>query len=230
VKLQSNNVSLDQIILISSQFVTPLLLGMDFCKDNYVVIDFPKRRKVINADDKESAVDVDLVNERQNIDSNIDSPVTRAINIGTNEIPSTPQQDHIVNPSNSDPPTQVYKMRLPEEDLYPKQMTVEETCCNEVCGLFSWNAEDTNNEGKVKRVNNPNECKNMNSAITEGKYEHDTTIICNLEVRNLTLANDGGIGRDSTLQGRSSVGSICSYDVEGLDKREEDSSLSLDRL
>jgi hypothetical protein len=33
------------------------------------------------------------------------------------------------------------------------------------------------------RVNNPNECKNMNSAITEGKYEHnDTNVICNLEV------------------------------------------------
>ena len=110
-------------------------------------------------------------------------------------------------------------------------MTVEETrCCNEIYGLFSWNAEETNNEVKDKRVNNPNECKNMNSAITEGKYEHnDNNVICNLEVRNLTLENDGGIGRDGTLQGRSSVGSIHSYDVEGLDKR-EDSSLSLDRL
>ena len=38
VKLQINNVSLDQIILISPQLVTPLLLGMDFCMDNLVVI------------------------------------------------------------------------------------------------------------------------------------------------------------------------------------------------
>jgi hypothetical protein len=62
-------------------------------------------------------------------------------------------------------------------------MTVEETtCCNEVHGLFSCNAEDTNNEGKTKRVNDPNECKNMNSAITEGKYEHnDNNVICNLK-------------------------------------------------
>jgi predicted aspartyl protease len=64
VKLQVNNTSLDQIILIPSQLVTPLLLGMDFCIDNYVVIDFSKRTIVINADDKESAVDVDLVIER----------------------------------------------------------------------------------------------------------------------------------------------------------------------
>jgi hypothetical protein len=199
--------------------------------DNYV-IDFPKRTIVINADDKESAVQVDLVNERRSIDSSTDIPVTRAINIGTTEIPSTPQRDRIVNPSNSDPQTQVYKIRLPEEDLYPNQMTVEKmTCCNEVCGLFSWNVENTNNEGKAKRVNNPNECKNMNSAITEGKYGHnDTNVICNLEVRNLTLENDRGIGRDGTFQGRSSVGNIHSYDVEGLDKREEDSSLSLDKL
>jgi hypothetical protein len=96
------------------------------------------------------------------IDSSNDSPVSRAIiNVGTTEIPPTLQGDHIVNPSNSDPPTQVYKITLPEEDLYPNQMTVEETrCCNEVRGLFSWNAEDTN-EGKAKRVNNPNECKNI---------------------------------------------------------------------
>jgi hypothetical protein len=76
-KLHVNNVSLDQIILIS-QLVTPLLLGMDFCMDNHVVIDFPKKTIVINADDEESASEVDLVNERRNIDS----PVTRTINLG----------------------------------------------------------------------------------------------------------------------------------------------------
>jgi hypothetical protein len=43
VKLQINNFSLDKIILISPQLVTPLLLGMDFCMDNHVVIDFPKK-------------------------------------------------------------------------------------------------------------------------------------------------------------------------------------------
>jgi len=52
VKLQINNVSLDQIILISPQLVTPLLLGMDFCMDNHVVIYFPKKTIIINADDK----------------------------------------------------------------------------------------------------------------------------------------------------------------------------------
>jgi hypothetical protein len=35
VQLQIDNVSLDQIILISPQLVTPLLLGMDFCMDNH---------------------------------------------------------------------------------------------------------------------------------------------------------------------------------------------------
>ena len=59
VKLQINNVSLDQIILISPQLVTLLLLGMDLCVDNHVVIDFPKIM-VINADDEESATEVDL--------------------------------------------------------------------------------------------------------------------------------------------------------------------------
>jgi hypothetical protein len=111
-------------------------------------------------------------------------------------------------------------------------MTVEGMkFCNEIYGLFSCNVEDTNNEGKAKRVNNPNECENMNSAIVEGKYEHnDACVIWNLEVRNFTLENDGGIGREGTLEGRSSVGITRSYDVEGLDKGEENSILSLDRL
>jgi hypothetical protein len=74
--------------------------------DNHVVIDFPKKTIVINADDEESATEVDLVNERRNIDSSIDSPVTRAINLGTAELPPTPQLDRIANPSISDPTIQ----------------------------------------------------------------------------------------------------------------------------
>jgi len=46
----------------------------------------------------------------------------------------------------------------------------------------------------------------------------------------LSLENEGGIGRDGTLQGRYDVGITRNYDVEGLDKGEEDSSLSLERL
>jgi hypothetical protein len=103
-------------------------------------------------------------------------------------------------------------------------MTVEErTLCNAVYGLFSWNAEDTNDEDKAKRANNPNEYKNMNRAIAEGKYEHTAAnVIQNVEVRSSTLENEGGIGRDGRLQGRSDVGITRSYDVEGLVKGEED--------
>jgi hypothetical protein len=102
---------------------------------------------------------------------------------------------------------------------------------NAVYGLFSWNAEDTSNEGKAKRANNPNEYKNMNSAIAEGKYEHtDGNVIQNIEVRSLTLENEGGIGRDGMLQGTCNVGITHSCDIEGLDKGEEDSRLSLERL
>jgi hypothetical protein len=58
----------------------------------------------------------------------------------------------------------------------------------------------TNDEGKAKRANNPNEYKNMNSAIAEGKCEHaDANVIRNIEVRSLTLENERGIGRDGTL-------------------------------
>jgi len=163
-QLQINNVSLDQIILISPQLITPLLLGMDFCMDNNVVIDFPKRTRVINADNEESVTEVDLVNERRNIDSSIDSPVSRAINLGTADLQPTPQLDRIVNPSIPDPSISIilYNGRLPEEDLCHNQMTVEGTTLfNDVYGLFSGKAEDTYNEGEASSANNLNECKKI---------------------------------------------------------------------
>jgi hypothetical protein len=173
-----------------------------------------------------------LVNERRNIGINIDNPVTRVIHLGTAELPPTPQLDRIVNPSIPDLPTLLYNVRLPEGDLCPNQMTFENTTfCSEVYGLFSWNSEDTNNEGKAKRVNKPNEYKNMNSAIAEGKYKQtDANVIRNVEARSLTLKNEGGIGLDGTLQESSNVVITRSYDVENLGKGEEDSSLSLERL
>ena len=60
--------------------------------DNHVVIDFPKKTIIINADDKESATEVDLVNGRHS-DHSIDNPVKRVINLGTAELPPTPQLD-----------------------------------------------------------------------------------------------------------------------------------------
>jgi hypothetical protein len=82
--------------------------------DNHVVVDFPKKTIVINADYDESVTKVDLVNERRNIDNSIDSPVTRAINVGTAELLPTPQLDRIVNPTISDTLTLQYNERLPE--------------------------------------------------------------------------------------------------------------------
>ena len=190
--------------------------------DNHVIIDFPKKIIVITADDEDSATEVALVNERRNINNNIYSPVTRAIKHGAADFQHTPQLDRIVNQSIPDPPTLVHNGKLPEEDQSPNQMTVEgTTVCNEVYGLFSGNAEDTSNEGEAQRINNPNEYRNMNSAITKGKYEQtDANIVRNAEVLSLTLGNEGGKIRDGTLQGRSNVGITRNYGAEDLDKRE----------
>jgi len=60
-------------------------------------------------------------------------------------------------------------------------MTVEgATTCNEVYNLFSWNAENINNEGNASSANNPNEYTNINNVIAEGKY--DSNVIWNIEV------------------------------------------------
>ena len=97
---------------------------MDFCMENHVVIHFPKKMIVTNADDVDCATEVDLVNERRNINRNIDSPVTRAIKLGTAGFPPTPQLDRIVNPSIPDPQTLVYNGKLPEEGQSPNHIPV----------------------------------------------------------------------------------------------------------
>ena len=177
---------------------------------------------LINADDEDSATEVALVNERWNIVSNIDNPFTTAIKLGAADFPTTPQLDRIVNPPIPEPPTPVHNGKLPEEDQSPNQMPVEgTTVCNEVYGLFSGNVEETNNEGKAERLNNPNEYKNRNSAIAKGKHEHtDANVIRNIEVRSLTLENEGGKVRDGTLKGRYNVGITRNYSVEVLNKTE----------
>jgi hypothetical protein len=141
---------------------------------------------VINADDEGSATEVNLVNEIRNMDSSIDNPVSRAINLGTADLLPTPQLDRIVNPSVSDPPTPLYNGKLPGEDVCPNQMTFDGTTwCNEVHGLFSGFAENTNNEGKAIRANNPDVYNNVNNSIEEGRYKHtDANVIRNVEVED----------------------------------------------
>jgi hypothetical protein len=135
VQLQINNVLLDQIILISPQSVTPFLLGIDFCIGNHVVIDILMKTLVINAGDEESATEVSLVNKRQNSDISIDSPVSRTINLGTANLPPTPERDRMENPSISDHPALLYKGRLPDRNLCSNQMTIEEMTWSK--GLWS---------------------------------------------------------------------------------------------
>jgi hypothetical protein len=177
IQLQIDNILIDQIFLISSQLVTPLLLGVDFCMDN-LVIDFPKKTIIINADE-ESATEVAMVNERRNIYNGIDSPVTRAIDLRTTDLPPTPQLHRTVNPSISDTSTLLYNARLPDKGMFPNQITVEEASfCNEVYDLSSEDAEEVNNQGQARGPFSPNRYKGMNSAIAEGKYEHaDTNVI-----------------------------------------------------
>jgi hypothetical protein len=68
----------------------------------------------------------------------------------------------MVNPSIYNPQTLLYNGRLPDKDLCPNQMTVEgATTCNEVYNLFSWNAENINNEGNASSAKNPNEYTNI---------------------------------------------------------------------
>jgi hypothetical protein len=231
VTLQINNISMDQILLISPHLVTPLLLGMDFCIDNQV-IDFPKRKINIRTDCKESTTTADLVNDRQDADDDIESPVNRVINPETAKLPPRPQLKYIVNPSITSHPTQRYDERIPEENPCPNRMTVEEaTLCKEIYSLFRGSSEDIMNEGETKGVNNPYKPEAMNRVEAKGKNEHaDANEKRRIEVRRVTRDIEEEIGWDGTILGGSKEGKIGKDDVKKAEKGEEDVKWSLEQL
>jgi hypothetical protein len=49
---------IDQIFLISSRLITSILLGVDFCKENGVILNSPERKLLINARNNEESVEV----------------------------------------------------------------------------------------------------------------------------------------------------------------------------
>lgn len=231
VTLQIKNIALDQIILISPQLVTPLLLGMDFCMENSVVINFPKSTLIINADVQENATEVDLVVDSKT-DGDIHSPISRAIHLKTADCPSIPQLDCGAIPPRSDPTTQSYNGRLPEGDVCLNCRTVgKTTLSNGVYDPFSEAVEvSTNTKGIASIASTPNECNDRNNTTAKGKYEHtDANIVRSIEIRSLTLEHGRGADGKATTDGRSDLRTRCEYDVGGLDKQ-DDHIVSLDRL
>jgi hypothetical protein len=191
---------------------------MDFCMDNHVAIDFPKKAIIINANDKTWATEVAFVNERLNIDR----AVARASDLRTADFPPTPQLDRMVDPSISDLPTLPYNARIADKNMCLNQCTAEEmTFCNEVYGLTSENAEGVNNEGQARGPYSPNRYKGMNSASAAGKYEHaEAKNVRNVEVRSLNPESRKGAGRQIELQGRSDTTMRFTDGMEGPGIRE----------
>jgi hypothetical protein len=64
VPLKIRAIPVEQIMLISPKLVTQLILGMDFCIDNNIVIDFTKGRIIMKAHNGGTAQRINLVNER----------------------------------------------------------------------------------------------------------------------------------------------------------------------
>jgi predicted aspartyl protease len=157
VKLQINNTSIDQIILISPQLVTPLLLGTDFCTDNHVVINFHNNTIIINAGNKGNETHIDLVNGERKTDS---KNISRVVVLKT-----------------ADHQTPLCHERLPEE-------CVEGKLYNEIYELFSGFVEDTINDDMASRASDTDEYQDVSHEIVKGNHRHsDASIIQNLSVR-----------------------------------------------
>jgi hypothetical protein len=63
IEVLSGSVRIDQIFLISSKLITSILLGVDFCKENGVILNFPERKLLINARNNGESVEVTFFGE-----------------------------------------------------------------------------------------------------------------------------------------------------------------------
>jgi hypothetical protein len=64
VPLTIHTANIEQVMLISPKLITPLILGMDFCIENQIIIDCPKAKIIMNAYNKRTALNLCLENKR----------------------------------------------------------------------------------------------------------------------------------------------------------------------
>jgi hypothetical protein len=204
VKLQIANILIDQIILIAPQLVTPFLLGIDFCNDNSVVINFHNNTVVINAGDGESETHIDLVNKELEASCKETHPITRVIDLQT-----------------ADHQTPLYQEEPPKNRAWPKRVAVEEKkLYNEIYELFSGFVEDTIND-RASRASESDEYESddVNHKTVRGNYRHaDANIIRNLGVRDLSFCNEMGDIRQVTVREESDRMNAGRHGVDGVGK------------
>jgi hypothetical protein len=215
VPIKVHDVSIDQILLISSQLVTPLILGMDFCVENQVVIDFPRKVIIVNNDDNDTAIKIDLVNE--------DSirPSSRVIYLETADGQPIPQLDWLGSSSVHDPPTLQYNEGLFEKDGYPKMSAEGALLDNEEYGLVNGFVQDyIKNEDRATRAVNHSVNKEAEGSVAESKDGHtDIKDIRHVKVRGAILEKGGRANQEVVRQ-----------KIEGLNARGNNDSLSVDRV
>jgi hypothetical protein len=220
VPTKVNDVPIDQILLISSQLVTPLILGMDFCVENQVVIDFPRKAIIVNADDKDTVIKIDLVNERLAEDSR--RPSSRVIYLETADCQPIPQLDRLGNLSVYDPPTLQYNEGISEEDKCPKKTSAEDASLdNEEYGLVNGLVVDyIKNEDRAARALNHSVNEEVEGSIAESKDGHtDIKDVRHVKVRSAILE-----------EGRGANQEVFRRKIEGLNARGNNDSLSVDRV
>jgi hypothetical protein len=200
MKLQID-ITTDQIILIVPQLVTPFLLGMDFCTDNGVVINFQNNTLVINASNEGSEAILDLVNKEREADSKNTHPISRVIDLKT-----------------ADHQTPLCQEGPLKNSTWPNQVTVEgKKLYNEIYELFSGFVEDTLND-RASRASESDEyeCNDVIQKNVRGNYRHaDVSVIWNLSVRDLSLHKGIGDIRQVTVQGESDRVKAGRYGIDG---------------
>jgi hypothetical protein len=58
IEFNCSGILIDQVFLISSQLVSDILLGMDYCISNQAIIDFPRRKLILKEDEEGNKTEV----------------------------------------------------------------------------------------------------------------------------------------------------------------------------
>jgi transposase InsO family protein len=199
VPLKVCQMSIDQILLISSHLVTPLILGMDFCIENQVVIDFPKKELTVNAQDKETAITIDLINAGP--DKGDSRPRAEVSYLETADWPPLPRIDLLESVSVYDNPTLNCSEALYKKEPCPRKSYTAGTSLEyDKYGLVNRFVRDykySTDEGDAIETINTIVHRDMDGSIVPSKEEQtDVKRMRHMQVQRETLEEREGANRE----------------------------------
>ena len=178
IELNCSGILSDQVFLISAQLVTDILLGMDYCISNQVIIDFPRRKLILKGDEEGNKSEVAFVHVGQAENATADKPEVRGNDLGTSRpISQQKQGGEVPYP---DHPTRSHVLSSEgffDASMFPFLSYVGRIIYGDDVDITSCESADEDSyENTVQSRENADVCDDSKSMVNRGKYSQNKDV------------------------------------------------------